>query len=161
MSLMSYLSISGRLRRRDYWRRTLAVLGILLAGSLLAYLFRDGNEIAVLMLAAVGAISMVVGIVVTIASAVRRLHDRNKSGWWLLLFLFLPTLLNTLAGAGGDEGAAFALIGLPFSIWGLIEIGILRGTIGPNRFGEDPLPPPAGFVRQTEAEPSDPPRTEI
>ena len=29
------------------------------------------------------------------------------------------------------------------SIWGLVELGFLRGTVGPNPYGPDPLQPPA------------------
>jgi uncharacterized membrane protein YhaH (DUF805 family) len=35
--------------------------------------------------------------------------------------------------------AALAVLGLPFSLWGLVEMGFLRGTAGPNRFGENSL----------------------
>jgi len=48
---------------------------------------------------------------------VKRYHDRDKSGWWILI-LFIP------------------LVGF---IWFLIELGCLPGTPGPNRFGPDPL----------------------
>jgi uncharacterized membrane protein YhaH (DUF805 family) len=47
----------------------------------------------------------------------KRWHDRDKSGWWTLI-IFIP------------------IIG---SIWLLVELGFLRGTDGPNRFGDDPL----------------------
>jgi uncharacterized membrane protein YhaH (DUF805 family) len=47
----------------------------------------------------------------------KRWHDRDKSGWWSLI-MFVP------------------IIG---AIWFLIECGFLRGTDGPNRFGNDPL----------------------
>ena len=36
--------------------------------------------------------------------------------------------------AGGASVAAFAI-----SVWLFVEIGFLRGTQGPNRFGPDPL----------------------
>jgi hypothetical protein len=52
-----------------------------------------------------------------IAIQVKRWHDRDKSGWWILINL-VP------------------IIG---SIWALIDNGFLRGTEGMNRFGEDPL----------------------
>lgn len=52
-----------------------------------------------------------------LALAVKRLHDRNKSGWFILI-QFIP------------------LIG---TIWYLVEVLLLKGTDGPNRFGEDPL----------------------
>ena len=43
---------------------------------------------------------------------IKRFHDRNKSGWWVLIVL-VPLI-------GG--------------IWYLIECGFLPGTDGPNRF---------------------------
>jgi uncharacterized membrane protein YhaH (DUF805 family) len=46
----------------------------------------------------------------------KRWHDRNKSGWWVLIH-FIP------------------VIG---SLWTLIENGFLEGTEGNNRFGESP-----------------------
>lgn len=47
----------------------------------------------------------------------KRWHDRDKSGWWSLIVL-IPII-------GG--------------LWMLIELGFLRGTDGPNRFGPDPI----------------------
>ena len=44
---------------------------------------------------------------------IKRFHDRNKSGWWLLI----------------------GLIPIIGAIWLLIELGFLKGTPGPNRFG--------------------------
>ena len=44
---------------------------------------------------------------------IKRFHDRNKSGWWLLI----------------------GLIPIIGAIWLLIELGFLTGTPGPNRFG--------------------------
>lgn len=52
-----------------------------------------------------------------LAVGVKRWHDRNKSAWWILIAL-IPYI-------GG--------------IWILIECGCLRGTLGPNRFGGDPI----------------------
>jgi uncharacterized membrane protein YhaH (DUF805 family) len=54
----------------------------------------------------------------TLAIYTKRWHDRDKSGWWSLIIL-IPII-------GG--------------IWILIELGFLRGTDGPNRFGSDPIP---------------------
>jgi len=65
-------------------------------------------------------LSMIISIIFiwpTLALAVKRLHDRNRSGWFSLIVL-IP------------------IIG---PIWYLIEVGFLRGTIGPNRFGDDPV----------------------
>ena len=29
------------------------------------------------------------------------------------------------------------------TVWAIVELGFLRGTLGPNRYGPDPLAPPA------------------
>jgi len=50
--------------------------------------------------------------------AVRRLHDLDRSGWWICL-AFIPLI------------GAIILI-----VW-----FCTRGTVGPNRFGPDPLSP--------------------
>jgi uncharacterized membrane protein YhaH (DUF805 family) len=77
------------------------------------------------------------------AIGVKRLHDRDRSGWWILLFYVAPSVLG---GAGNTTDGALAsgilgLAALVFSLWGLVELGFLRGTVGPNRFGLDPLQP--------------------
>jgi uncharacterized membrane protein YhaH (DUF805 family) len=66
-----------------------------------------------------GAVAMLTGVLLwpTIAVAVKRCHDRGRSGWFLLIVL-IPTL-------------GF--------VWLMIELGLVRGTSGPNRFGPDPL----------------------
>lgn len=38
----------------------------------------------------------------------------------------------------------FGLASLAISIWALVELGFLRGTVGANRYGPDPLASPAG-----------------
>jgi len=84
--------------------------------------------IALLLDSAVGAYDETVGMGVasglfallalypSIAVSVKRCHDRNRSGWFLLIGL-IP-LVN---------------------LWVLVELGFLRGTPGENRFGSDPL----------------------
>jgi uncharacterized membrane protein YhaH (DUF805 family) len=37
-----------------------------------------------------------------------------------------------------------SLASLAISIWGLVELGFLRGTVGPNQYGPDPLQTPSG-----------------
>jgi len=56
-------------------------------------------------------------IAINVSTSVRRFHDRNKSGWWCLIG-FVPVI-------GG--------------FWLLIENGFLKGSVGPNQYGPDPL----------------------
>ena len=90
----------------------------------------------------------------TVAVAIKRLHDRDRSGWWLLLFYGGPGVVIVVGGfifwAAADTvgmAAAWANLGLrlcllggfALTIWGFVEIGCRRGTAGYNRFGPDPL----------------------
>ena len=77
------------------------------------------------------------------AVTIKRLHDRNKSGWWLVPFIVATGLHSRFEDWLGDSWTA-ALIGLAVFIvfiWGIVEMYCLKGTRGPNRFGPDPLVP--------------------
>lgn len=81
--------------------------------------------------------------------AVKRLHDRGKSGWWSLLFIFMPGLLDRITDRLTEDTALWwvlVLIGSALSIWGLIELGFRRGTDGDNDYGPDPLAQPQPIV---------------
>lgn len=70
-----------------------------------------------------GPLSYIVGLVLiwpALALFVKRWHDRDRSLWFVLL-IFIP-LVNLFA-----------------SVWVIIELYFLRGTVGDNRFGPDPL----------------------
>jgi uncharacterized membrane protein YhaH (DUF805 family) len=77
------------------------------------------------------------------ATAVKRLHDRNKSGWWIVPFFIAPILLGKVGDWLGDSYPAdfLRLVLIALSLWGFVEILCLRGTRGPNRFGPDPQAP--------------------
>jgi uncharacterized membrane protein YhaH (DUF805 family) len=77
------------------------------------------------------------------ATSIKRLHDRNKSGWWIVPFVVAPGLFGRFEDWLGDSSAA-AILGLVvfvLYIWGFIEMAFLKGTRGANRFGSDPLAP--------------------
>jgi uncharacterized membrane protein YhaH (DUF805 family) len=78
------------------------------------------------------------------AVGVKRLHDRDKSGWWVLLFYLAPSVLGSIANTSEQPLAGFVLglASFVISIWALVELGFLRGTVGPNRYGPDPLQRP-------------------
>jgi uncharacterized membrane protein YhaH (DUF805 family) len=85
-----------------------------------------------------------VTLVSSIFVAIKRLHDREKSGWWLLLFYIAPGVLAGIGGvtwmfavmgeAAGAGGIAFVFLAAAAAIliWGFVEFGCLRGTVGPN-----------------------------
>lgn len=76
------------------------------------------------------------------ATAIKRLHDRDKNGWWMVPFFVIPGLYSQFADRLGDSYAvtAAAVIVAILMAWGFIEMYCLKGTRWTNRFGPNPLP---------------------
>jgi uncharacterized membrane protein YhaH (DUF805 family) len=95
------------------------------------------------------AASLVVFSASAVAVGIKRLHDREKSSWWLLAFYGAPVLLSYVASllSGGSDAALPAsvqtlqFIWFAVVLWALVELGMIRGTIGINEYGADPLAP--------------------
>lgn len=149
--IQKYFSFSGRLNRKPYWMFILLVFAVelaILAVFAAVYALSDYSASVFLMIAA-GVIVAPVIVAVTIAAisiTARRLHDRDKSAWWIIVFYIIPSGLAGLAQwVSGPEpglnapGAAIQLVGFMTSIWAFVELGFLKGTNGPNRYGPDPL----------------------
>jgi uncharacterized membrane protein YhaH (DUF805 family) len=107
-----YLSADGRVNRQQWWLRLILpflVIGLVLTVIDLAigiYNPRTGGGL-------LSGLFSLAALIPSILVDIKRWHDRDKSGWWMLI------LLVPVIGA----------------IWFLIELGFLAGTPGPNRFG--------------------------
>jgi uncharacterized membrane protein YhaH (DUF805 family) len=126
----------GRINRAKYWLVVLIWFVAWLITLMLAWM--STFSIIAIVLAAIVAI---VGIVVGVAVGIKRLHDRNKTGWWLLLFYLAPGVLDAITRGTGSAGMVFSFASLAISVWAIVELGCLRGTIGPNPYGPDPVAP--------------------
>jgi uncharacterized membrane protein YhaH (DUF805 family) len=131
-------SFSGRINRAKYW---LAAVVLMAAFVIPVWIAIATNSTLVWILVAVIFVAVSIS---GIAVGAKRLHDRDKSAWWLALFYLGPAFLGAIGDAAGGAGIIFQIISLGISIWAFIELGILRGTAGPNRFGPDPLATTAG-----------------
>src|ERR1700677_4399106 len=70
---------------------------------------------------------------VTIAVSIRRLHDRDKTGWWVIPLVCLPAGLRVFDDdTHGVVQSLVDLIEVIFGGWGFIEIGLSAGTPGDN-----------------------------
>jgi uncharacterized membrane protein YhaH (DUF805 family) len=112
---------------------------------------------AVVLFYAMGAPVFVIGMWFLTASTIKRLHDRNKSGWWIVPFFIVPGLLDRLSDWIDAPTAAVFVSAIAFglTVWCFVELLFLRGTRGPNRFGPDPLAPRdtrPGWEQQSELE---------
>jgi uncharacterized membrane protein YhaH (DUF805 family) len=93
-------------------------------------------------------------IISAVAVGLKRLHDRDKSGWWLAAFalpLVLPFIATPLDDLLTPQTATtftfFQYVSLAIIVWAAIELGCVRGTIGPNEHGPDPVAPAPAPVR--------------
>ncbi len=140
-------SFRGRFSRGAYWVMVLAniaaMAAILLLFAVLGTVAPDPALTTAMSVLA--GLAIVAQVWIILAAMVRRLHDRDKSAWWILVFAVVPSILQGIGQAAGrleDGGVAAAISWVAasaVSIWGLIEFGFLRGTTGGNRFGPDPL----------------------
>lgn len=139
-----YAQFSGRARRKEYWMFALFMFlvymvcaGLMLAGGGMAALTAgipapDGPPVAApefnpLFWLGAGLLGIfaLASFIPSIAVGVRRLHDRDMSGWWYLGFIL---------------GGAIPVIGGLISL-GFLVLMCLPGTTGMNRFGDDPKNP--------------------
>lgn len=146
MPFRRYFEFSGRSRRREFWLFMLLniVVAIILAGPVYYQMMQDimvaastadsdvafepdlgaglmGSPVALTMLGLYGLYALF-AFIPSIAVTVRRLHDRNMSGWWYLGFI----LLSLIPFVGFIAWIVF------------LVIMCLDGTPGTNRFGPDP-----------------------
>ena len=141
MLLEFLFSADGRVNRWRYW-----LFGVL-SGVVLA--LASAASLALLFAAGGGLFAVPIGVLLLIFSlamayaanvlTIKRLHDRDKSGWWSILFLWLPLALGY---SSSDDFGTDLLLGLAevvITTWAGLELGCRRGTRGPNQYGPDPL----------------------
>ncbi len=112
-----YAEFSGRARRAEYWYfRLFEYIGLfavaILGALLIALTESEGSEMVLMFALVVGYLGL---IIPGLAVSVRRLHDTNRSGLWLLIS-FVPLI-------GGIV---------------LLVFFCTEGTRGPNQYGPDP-----------------------
>ena len=109
-----FLNFQGRLNRQPFWIATLVLWFVSMGVAFVTSILFGSQSAATTFVQAVVALVL---LIPSLAVAVKRYHDRNKSGWWILI-VFIPII---------------ALI------WYIVELGFLPGTPGLNRYGPDPL----------------------
>jgi uncharacterized membrane protein YhaH (DUF805 family) len=163
-------SFEGRINRAKLWLAALVIicwmifLGMLIAGLAallghgpknigfgLDYLSRIFNpalyrsrSLAELPVLLFEAAASVLFLWVYFATAIKRLHDRDKSAWWAIPLIAIPTFYNHFAVWLPDDSyltMTISLMAFVFCIWGFVELYCLKGSRKTNRFGANPLAP--------------------
>ena len=157
MPLKRYAEFSGRSRRMEYWMWFVFLVLLYIAFWVLAMVIggaalMTGDPRAAMAagggMLIIGALFFLVWLALLIpgiAVGVRRLHDTDRTGWWLLAPI-APYILVWIGAAMAISGSTgiggiLSLIGM----LGAVVLGItlivfmfLDGTKGPNRYGPDP-----------------------
>lgn len=115
MAWHKYAQFSGRSRRKEYWMFTLVnmLAGTLTYGVAMIALLDRSTMLGMLAFTVLGIYSLA-ALVPGLAVSVRRLHDTNKSGWWLLLCL------------------------IPLGGLVILVFCCMDSDAGPNQFGPNP-----------------------
>jgi uncharacterized membrane protein YhaH (DUF805 family) len=89
----------------------------------------------------VKAIGLVLFLWIFLATSIKRLHDRDKSGWWMVAFFAVPNIYNHYLDLLPDSYVMLipSVITFVLMIWGVVELYFLRGSRKTNRFGPNPL----------------------
>jgi uncharacterized membrane protein YhaH (DUF805 family) len=114
---------SGRATRREYWTFVATFYGglfvyLLLIGALVPTNNGEADEQISKLIGLVTIILMLGAMIAGLSAAVRRLHDHDKTGWFILL-------------------AAVPAIGWLFFLFMMLT----PGTDGPNSYGSNPRDP--------------------
>jgi uncharacterized membrane protein YhaH (DUF805 family) len=108
-------AFDGRINRGKFWLGVVFIwAAVMIVGGIVGFiLFQISSALGYLLWFALYLALVWSGLAVSI----KRWHDRDKSGWWVLIG-FVPLI-------GG--------------LWALIETGFLEGTSGDNEYGPNPL----------------------
>lgn len=118
-----FLSLDGRIARSDFW---LGLAGLIVLSMFLQVIMQmlgyssqinpqTGETSEGFLIATF--VPLFITLWPSICVYGKRYHDRDKSAWWMMI----------------------ALIPILGVIWMIVELGFLKGTQGPNEYGEDPL----------------------
>jgi uncharacterized membrane protein YhaH (DUF805 family) len=152
--LKKYADFTGRAPRAEFWWFYL--------GTLVAYLVAMivDSLVGIELLGPYGLFTLLIAVALILpglAATVRRLHDTNRSGWWVLIAVVPYFIMGVMMGrsmASGDTAgmASAGLVGLIALAGGIamIVVMVLPGNKGDNRFGPDPYAGESGAAIAAE-----------
>jgi uncharacterized membrane protein YhaH (DUF805 family) len=132
-----FFSFRGRIGRGRWWISILLCLAVSALGASasesLLLKFNPSNASGLS-----GVLGITIFLLFSAAPTVKRSHDRGRSGWRYLLTI---VILVVFAVAGVRLFAVpyiGLLAGWGVILWIVVDLGVLAGDEGPNRFGSDP-----------------------
>lgn len=167
MPFKRYADFSGRSRRMEFWMWVLLqiivyfvfwILMFAVGGS--AIMSGDPTALAagtggIMIIGLLYLVYALAALIPNIAVSVRRLHDTNRTGWWILaplvpyvvMFLAMGMVASSpdMAGVAGILVMVSGIAVLVLAVV-LLVFYLLEGTKGPNKYGPDPKGQDTGQV---------------
>lgn len=143
--LRKYANTRGRASRSEFWWFYLFAWSASFAAALLSVAFANAPGISAAVVLFSGAVR--IGLLIpVVAASVRRLHDTDRSGWWIAVPFLLLVPLGIMFNQEKDLSQSahteaiflFSLLLLGVLVLLLVWL-CMKGTMGVNRFGPDPL----------------------
>jgi uncharacterized membrane protein YhaH (DUF805 family) len=157
-NLMSlYTTTEGRIGRQQWWMGVIVLAVVfIVVGVLAGLLMRDQPAI----LGWVNLILFAIFAYPLYALYLKRRHDRDNNGLDAIIYLAVIAVSALLAALGitmspqempgvgtvmmpNAIGSIVGAILFIYGIYMLVQMGFLRGTVGPNQYGPDPVGMPA------------------
>jgi uncharacterized membrane protein YhaH (DUF805 family) len=140
-----YASFEGRIARKSFWLALIALAVVSLAILVASVLAVGEQDYFTIRFNAF--VITILFLYPLIAVAVKRLHDRGRPGYTVIVFVvpWLVHQVTNLLGITGDPTALTSLdllfygVNVVMTIWFVVDLGCLRGTRAPNQYGPDPL----------------------
>lgn len=152
-----FTNFNGRIGRQSFWIGTISTI---VASLILQFIVSSVLGVGMMEYYSSKAawaqliVLLIIAYPVTALMA-KRLNDRDRPSWMKWVF-WAPTVLSVLLGLTGagysmtDMGGVMvpapstlmtvlSLLSMAVGLWALVELGILRGTQGPNQHGPDPV----------------------
>ena len=83
----NYANFNGRARRQEYWMFTLFNFLLNLALTIVGMILVSISSSLVSVINIISFVAWAALFIPSLAVAVRRLHDTDRSGWWVLIAL--------------------------------------------------------------------------
>ena len=131
---MDYKFFTGRISRGGYFA---SIYGTLFFMSLINILYGLVPPYKIFMILEYTILNPMVQLslwaILFIILSIKRLHDMNYSGMWFLVPLGFIVLVTFSAGVLGG------FVVFPSAGFAVLLMSLKKGTVGSNRFGEDPV----------------------
>ncbi|MCC7346922.1 MAG: DUF805 domain-containing protein [Variibacter sp.] len=139
-----YTSFDGRINRKPFWMAVLIMIAATIVISIVVALLLGTQARSFAIFSFLLQLAL---LYPSLALMIKRLHDRNRPDYFAYIMVAPSVLTGALMafGLAGDPLAPNALyyvlqiVSFAVGIWAFIDLGCLRGTVGPNNYGPDPL----------------------